>query len=208
MDFAMSNPAFTSGSASLRISCSTTELCRLTRLQKTPKDYPATPVATPVDRDGGASTRVSPERKETARRLNALLIRCKPDPASGCWVWQGAVQSRGYGSTANGRGGTVLVHRLSLELHGIDVPADMTVDHRCQNKLCANPAHLEVVPRAVNCARGTGKSPLYCKAGHPLFGALGAWRWRSDGKRRCDLCARATSKLHRMVAPCPEGGAR
>lgn len=125
-------------------------------------------------------------------------------------MWQGAKQSRGYGSVGNGKGGSMLAHRASWELHSGAIPDGLTVDHRCHNKLCLNPAHLDLVPLEVNCARGDGSSPLYCKAGHPLFGTLGNWsRRKCDGKRRCATCAndykrKKTAELGRLRAAAAE----
>jgi len=133
-----------------------------------------------------------------------LLAKAKPDPKSGCWVWAGAVQSRGYGCVTDGHGGSMLAHRASWELHNGTIPDGLTVDHRCQRKLCINPAHLDLVSHAVNAARGDGSSPLYCVNGHPLFGTLGEWTRRKDGRRRCRLCDRARSAQHRLRLAAPE----
>ena len=47
---------------------------------------------------------------------------------TGCWQWQGAVQSSGYGSVANGQGGSMLAHRRAFqELMG-EISVGMTID--------------------------------------------------------------------------------
>jgi hypothetical protein len=61
---------------------------------------------------------------------------------SDCWVWIGYRDSCGYGRIKL-RGKAALVHRVSyVEFKG-DIPEDHDVDHRCRNRACFNPAHLE-----------------------------------------------------------------
>src|SRR5688500_15244750 len=57
---------------------------------------------------------------------------------NGCWEWQGAISTAGYGSY---RGG--YVHRIMCERFNGPIPAGYQVDHLCRNTRCVNPAHLE-----------------------------------------------------------------
>lgn len=64
------------------------------------------------------------------------------DLETGCWLWIAGV-SAGYGMFWTGRA-TVQAHRVAwLEYKG-PIPERMRVDHRCSNKLCVNPEHLEL----------------------------------------------------------------
>lgn len=61
-----------------------------------------------------------------------------------CWIWLGSVNSRGYGIRGTKHGGLYLVHRAIYETCRGPIPAGDHVHHRCEQKRCVNPAHLEV----------------------------------------------------------------
>lgn len=67
---------------------------------------------------------------------------------NGCLIWQGALQSKGYGCIGV-RGAHVFVWE---EQHGA-IATGMTVDHLCEEKRCLNTAHMEIVTRAENTRR-------------------------------------------------------
>lgn len=63
----------------------------------------------------------------------------KRDPAE-CWPWTGAVTTHGYGSVKfqhRYRG----AHRLAYILTNGEPAKGIQVLHRCDNRLCCNPAH-------------------------------------------------------------------
>lgn len=75
-------------------------------------------------------------------------------PSGPCLIFTGATNSKGYGCVASGRKGkTVLTHRLAVLARDGEIPAGMTVDHLCGEKLCVRPDHLEVVTREENSSR-------------------------------------------------------
>jgi len=93
-----------------------------------------------------------------------------------CWTWTGRTDRDGYGRYGH-RG--QMAHRIVWELLVGPIPTGLHVDHRCRNKLCVNPDHLEPVTPATNIRRtppgmkGRGKGnrnqytgATHCKRGH------------------------------------------
>lgn len=81
--------------------------------------------------------------------MKALLMeRVETIPFSGCWLWAGKVDGRGYGQVylGGGRKRPVLgrVHRLMFEAEFGEIPEGMYVCHRCDVPSCINPDHLFV----------------------------------------------------------------
>ena len=71
--------------------------------------------------------------------------------SSGCWEWQYATNGAGYGMLGQG-GSAGLVHRLVLEAAiGRPLGAE-PVHHKCANRRCVNPAHLQLVSHRENMA--------------------------------------------------------
>lgn len=90
----------------------------------------------------------------------SLRHRIAPEPNSGCWLWTGVIQSRGYGTCYVGTGRADqrlrVAHRVIYErLVGL-VPEGLVLDHLCRVRSCVNPAHLEPVTNRENILRGVG----------------------------------------------------
>ena len=68
---------------------------------------------------------------------------------NGCWVWNWAVQRKGYASVwVDGRG--VKAHRVAYELANGPIPEGMVIRHTCGNPSCVNAEHLRVGTPAEN----------------------------------------------------------
>ena len=78
------------------------------------------------------------------------IVAGRPSP---CFIWQG-------GTSGNGRGGgygrmsldgfTVATHLVSFTHFFGYIPGKKQVDHLCNNRLCWNPQHLELVSHLTN----------------------------------------------------------
>lgn len=80
--------------------------------------------------------------------LDASSIPC---PASGCRLWFGLLNEKGYGRV-NINGRMIKVHRLRWELDHGPIPFDVNICHRCDVRCCIEPLHLFAGLQADNVA--------------------------------------------------------
>lgn len=70
-----------------------------------------------------------------------------------CWLWQGPTSGTGRGGgygrmSLNGQ--TVAVHLVVFTHFFGYIPGKKQIDHECNNRLCCNPEHLELVSHLKN----------------------------------------------------------
>lgn len=77
----------------------------------------------------------------------------KQDPVL-CWNWNASKNGAGYGQLWESMPSRIRhdAHRYSWILHFGPIPAELQVLHKCDNKLCVNPAHLYLGTRHDNMA--------------------------------------------------------
>ena len=132
-----------------------------------------------------------------------VLVPIRSSTLSGCWEWTAYRNADGYGIFSVGSR-PVLAHRFSYEKFVGQIPEGKQLDHKCRNRSCVNPYHLEVVTNKENARRGEtgikggrviGKRMLaktHCPRGH-LYNEENTVIW-ADGKRRCRICQRARKR--------------
>lgn len=70
-----------------------------------------------------------------------------------CWRWSGRQNRNGYGRI-RWMGREPVTHRLIWTILRGEVDRRIVLDHRCRNRLCCNPNHLEPVDNRTNVLRG------------------------------------------------------
>lgn len=78
-------------------------------------------------------------------------FEAKFEKTTGCWLWQAAKTSQGYGQFGY-KGMMRGAHRVAFELYVAEIPAGMHVLHTCDTPGCVNPAHLKLGSNADNVA--------------------------------------------------------
>ena len=80
-----------------------------------------------------------------AERVSAAdrVILNRLDRSGECWLWTGALDSRGRGRVWRG-GKIMLHHRAVWEILIGPIPKGALLCHHCDNPTCANPAHIYV----------------------------------------------------------------
>jgi hypothetical protein len=114
--------------------------------------------------------------------------------SNGCWLWTGAVTSNGYGSISSG-GRVWSTHRLAYTLLVGEIDDGLQLDHKCFERRCCNPLHLQPVTGSINQARA--RTWTCCPAGHSMSGRNVLTN--SNGHRHCRACHNARRRRRREV---------
>jgi hypothetical protein len=88
----------------------------------------------------------------------------KVDKSADCWIWTGALNDQGYGTTSID-GVHRYSHRASFEMANGPIPEGMFIDHICHTPACVRPEHLRAATSKQNMenlsgAKSTSKSGI------------------------------------------------
>ncbi|MGW6747602.1 HNH endonuclease signature motif containing protein [Streptomyces sp. NPDC055006] len=122
----------------------------------------------------------------------------KVDMTANCWTWTASTNPDGYGQFYVGQA-KFLAHRWLYERCVGPIPAGTELDHRCRNRACVRPSHLDPVSHRENVLRGVSPTALHaaktrCVSGHPFDEEN--TRVTAQGARRCRTCHREASREH------------
>lgn len=85
-----------------------------------------------------------------------IIDRTNVDHETGCWLWALTITKHGYAQGGTialvAKYGTHRIHKISYQVFVGVVPSDLHVRHKCRNKHCCNPEHLELGTAVENMA--------------------------------------------------------
>jgi hypothetical protein len=130
-----------------------------------------------------------------------IWARGRRDPATGCLVWQGAHDAKGYGRVRY-RGRVVRPHRLAWELsRHRRVPAGKLVTHRCDNPPCFEPRHMRLGTPQSNMREASLRGRLCHGERHPRAKLTGSVVAEARSVHQAGLATFAVLAAESGVAP-------
>lgn len=141
----------------------------------------------------------------TAQRRRELFLAKKVtvDDETGCHVWGGSVLPvTGYGQYRT-REKNMLAHRMVYELRVGPIPDDLQIHHRCENRVCVNVEHMELLTIQQHWRIGNSPSAVRARATHCQYGheftPNNTYVNPSTGYRTCKICSRAATNARRAA---------
>lgn len=96
------------------------------------------------------STTVGRSGVNPTEPIDRLLARVTYEPNSGCWLWTGNTNHKGYGQIGLGANKMLATHRVAYEALVGPIASGLHVMHSCDVRCCCNPAHLSLGTNADN----------------------------------------------------------
>ncbi len=142
------------------------------------------------------------QREREAREVPEAISYTAADPRiemvpeSGCWVWMGRANDRGYARLSAGQYRHKYAHTAFWETANGPVPKGMVLDHTCRVKTCVNPSHVRAAtPRQNALENSIGNAARNAAKTHcPKCG--GGFTRNRQGRRVCVPCHLAACKRY------------
>jgi ribosomal protein L37E len=136
-----------------------------------------------------------------------------PEPNSGCWLWLGSRDRKGYGQIRVAKHDLRYATHVALEINDRSVPDGMSACHHCDNPGCVNPDHLFIGTQQDNTTdmirKGRASKPPtakpgqgvkeLCHRGHPMSGDNLFFTSTGRGCRQCRI-DRKRAKREQFIA--------
>ena len=128
--------------------------------------------------------------------VERIMARIEREPNSGCWIWMGATNGKGYAQLGIA-GKTKSAYKVLYESLVGPIPDGLEMDHLCRVRCCVNPAHMEPVTHQENCRR-VASLITHCPKGHEFTPENSYW---NRGARACRKCNNINSlaSFHRLT---------
>lgn len=151
--------------------------------------------------------------EQIIRLAERLARHSIPEPNSGCWLWFGARDTRGYGQLRIAEKTRYATH-VSMHVAGRPLAPGEQALHRCDNPACINPDHLfagrprdnvqDMIAkgrhnfRGLDAGRGwnRGQYQQFCHRGHAQTSDI--VYVSPMGARFCRICRQINKKRRRL----------
>lgn len=134
--------------------------------------------------------------QDVVREFTIYDSRITPEPNSGCWLWMGYVNKKGYGWVHRAPFGVIPTHRAFWIRKNGPIPTGLVIDHMCRVRSCCNPDHLRAVTRRVNALENSESLQAKNAAKECCPKCSTAYSVKKNGKRFCRPCVKANHRIY------------
>jgi len=76
--------------------------------------------------------------------VERLMDRLTYEPNTGCWLWPGNINHKGYGQIGVGKSGMATTHKTAFLHFKGEIAPGLQIMHSCDVPCCCNPDHLRL----------------------------------------------------------------
>lgn len=134
-------------------------------------------------------------RTDTSNIVDRFWSKVDCGTEDECWEWKSWKHPNGYGKIIINNKQNY-AHRIAYELEVTQIPKHHEIHHKCENTICVNPYHLQLVTQkehmylTPNNIFFKESQQTHCKRGHEFTAKNTGYHQNSRYCRICDLVAR------------------